>query len=588
MLQKCENSYNIPETRERIGAPAAANMVENWDWREKSDSMGPGKGLAMTSSDSVYAAFLAAVRAHGDRPFLHIPRDAAKAYADHAIDLTYAEAHAQIEPLAARYRAAGFGAGQRVAVMLDNRAEFFLHWLALNALGVSIVPLNGEATADDLAYIVDDSRPLVILALPARRAQADTVAAITTHRLPVVTTDAMDELPRGNGATASPAPATECALLYTSGSTGKPKGCILSNHYFYVMGDWYRSLGGLVSLQPGRERLLTPLPLVHMNALATSTMAMILTGGCIIQLDRFHASNWWRTVRDSRATVIHYLGVMPAILLNLPESADDRAHSVRFGFGAGINAKHHAPFEQRFGIALLEAWSMTEVGGAAAVIAQHEPRHVGTSCFGKPEPFMNWRLVDDAGQDVPSGTPGELLVRRAGPDPRAGFFSGYLGRADETEAAWAGGWFHTGDMVREGPDGSLHFVDRKKSIIRRSGENIASLEVEAALSQIPGVAAVGVAPVPDDIRGEEVFAAIILSDGQEPGALTARAIATAAGATLTYYKVPGYIAFLDSLPLTASQKLQRGELKTMARHLVADGIAHDIRDLKSKSARKTG
>ncbi|MDA5193504.1 AMP-binding protein [Govanella unica] len=536
----------------------------------------------MTSSDSVYSAFQTTAQSYGDRPFLHIPAVAAKAYADHAIDLTYGAALHEIDALTARYGASGLGLGDRVAVLLDNRAEFFLHWIALNALGVSIVPLNGEATVDDLAYIVGDSQPRFILALSSRRELAEKFG------LPVVLTTDLSTLPKGTTAQAAPGPRTECALLYTSGSTGKPKGCILSNEYFYVMGDWYRNLGGLVSLKPGAERLLTPLPLVHMNALATSAMGMILTGGCIIQLDRFHASSWWSSIRDSGATVIHYLGVLPAILLNLPESPDDRAHAVRFGFGAGINAKHHAAFEARFGIALLEAWSMTEVGGAAAVIAQYEPRHVGTSCFGKPESFMDWRLVDDAGQDVTKGSAGELLVRRAGADPRAGFFSGYLGREQETAEAWAGDWFHTGDVVREGPDGSLHFVDRKKSIIRRSGENIASLEVEATLSQIPGVQAVGVAPVPDEIRGEEVFAAIILSDAAGKNEDTARAIVRAAGETLTYYKVPGYVAFRDSLPLTASQKLQRGELKTLARQLVDDGTAFDLRDMKSKSARKTG
>jgi acyl-CoA synthetase (AMP-forming)/AMP-acid ligase II len=214
---------------------------------------------------------------------------------------------------------------------------------------------------------------------------------------------------------------------------------------------------------------------------------------------------------------------------------------------------------------------------------------VGTSCFGKPQAFMEWRLVDDAGNDVPPGTPGELLVRSAKPgDPRYGFFSGYLNLPEETEKAWEGGWFHTGDMVRLGPDGSMHFVDRKKSIIRRSGENISALEVEAVLSQAPGVQTVAVAPVPDDIRGEEVFAAIILADGEPRTLERAEELAKAALAQLTYYKIPGYIAFVDSMPLTASQKLQRGELKVLAKDWLAQGRAHDVRHLKQRHARKAG
>lgn len=539
----------------------------------------------MKPLSTVSALMEDAAARHGAAPFLHIPVNAAAAYSEKAIDLTYAEAAAGAAELRRQYKDIGLGTGDRVGLILDNRAEFFLHWFALNGLGVSIVPLNGEATPEDLAYIVNDSGLRLIVALTERLPLAHKVAALATEPPPV--SDAQDigvVAPlRMEPPAAEPDGRTECALLYTSGSTGRPKGCILSNTYFHLMGDWYRSLGGLCEIRPG-DRLLTPLPLVHMNALATSTMAMILTGGCIIQLDRFHPSNWWETVEESGATIVHYLGVLPAILLNMPAEPHERAHKVRFGFGAGINPKHHAPFEKRFGFPLIEAWSMTEVGGAAAVIASHEPRHVGTSCFGKPGDFMEWRLVDDAGQDVPRGTPGELLVRRAGPDPRFGFFSGYHNRPEDTEEAWAGGWFHTGDMVREGEDGSLHFVDRKKSIIRRSGENISSLEVEAVLSQMPGVRAVGVAPVPDEIRGEEVFAAIV-ADGHHSGA-AAEEIVAGALQSLTYYKVPGYVAFLDALPLTASQKLQRGELKTLARRMVEAGEAHDLRALKSRKRQK--
>jgi acyl-coenzyme A synthetase/AMP-(fatty) acid ligase len=185
---------------------------------------------------------------------------------------------------------------------------------------------------------------------------------------------------------------------------------------------------------------------------------------------------------------------MPAILLQLAPGEAERNHSLCFGFGAGVHPSHHQAFEDRFSFPLVESWSMTEVGGAAAVVASEEPRHVGSRCFGRPHDSMEFKLVDDEGHSVPRGQTGELLVRAGHPNPRAGFFSGYANQPELTEAAWADGWFHTGDMVREGEDGSLHFVDRSKSIVRRSGENIASLEVESVLNQIPAVRAVGVGP----------------------------------------------------------------------------------------------
>ena len=159
---------------------------------------------------------------------------------------------------------------------------------------------------------------------------------------------------------------------------------------------------------------------------------------------------------------------------------------MRFGFGAGVDRRHHAPFEQRFGFPLLEAWAMTETGAGAVVIANREPRHVGTELLRpRRSARVQWRLVDDDGDDVPTGEPGELLVRAAGADPRRGFFSGYLKDEAATAEAWADGWFHTGDMVRRDADGQLYFVDRRKNVIRRSGENISAVEVESVLRPAP-------------------------------------------------------------------------------------------------------
>src|SRR5205085_10769341 len=142
--------------------------------------------------------------------------------------------------------------------------------------------------------------------------------------------------------------ATECALLYTSGTTGRPKGCRLHNGYFLRAGEWYLGLHELAEVVADTDRFITPLPLSHMNALAFSSMAAMLSGGCIVQLDRFHPTTWWKSVRDSEATVAHYLGVMPAMLLAAAPTETDRQHALRFGFGAGVDKRHHAAFEARF------------------------------------------------------------------------------------------------------------------------------------------------------------------------------------------------------------------------------------------------
>ena len=215
-------------------------------------------------------------------------------------------------------------------------------------------------------------------------------------------------------------------------------------------------------------------------------------------------------MRESRATVVHYLGVVVPMLLGQPASPEDRDHSVRFAIGAGVEPQRHAIFEERFGFPLIEIWGMTEM--VRAMIDNQAPRQVGTRAFGRAMPGLEVRVVDDADADVPDGVDGEMLVRHSAAAPRKDFFSGYLNDPQATEQAWRGGWFHTGDIVKRCADGTLHFVDRRKNIIRRSGENIAAAEVEAVLQTHPLVNQVAVLAVPDEIREEEVLACIVLRD----------------------------------------------------------------------------
>ena len=536
--------------------------------------------------NSVYDIFRTAAERHADGAFLHIPAQANAGYADGPIELTYGEADEQVARLRENYRRAGYGSGHRVALMLQNRPEFFLHWFALNGLGVCVVPVNHEMAVEEQAWIIDHSEACLLLHLPGLQANIDALGTLVG--VPCSATDRPGELPSPPAPAAGTEPALlgECALLYTSGSTGRPKGCVLTNEYFLLSGSRYVELGGLCAIEPARDRLITPLPLVHMNAMACSTMAMVMTGGCLVQLDRFHPRSWWQSVRDSGATIVHYLGVMPAMLLNLAEAGGEEQYDfsgqVRFAFGAGVNPKHHAAFEKRFGFPLIEAWGMTETGNHGAIIASEEPRHVGTCCFGRPPPHLEISLVDEQRRPVSAGESGELLVRHRGEDPQRGFFRGYLKNPEATAEAWAGGWFHTGDVVRQDADGAMYFVDRRKNVIRRSGENISALEVEAALSEDPAVAMVVVCPVPDEIRGDEVMACVIPAAGASADAGTAEQIVARALDGLAYYKVPGWVSFHEALPLTPSEKPRRAEIKALAVAALQGGNCHDLRQLKKR------
>ena len=541
---------------------------------------------------SVHQRFAATAAARPQADCLWVDRVTANAYGIVAGGVRWSDAAAQVECLQAAYAAAGYGHGHRVALLLENRPAFLFHWRALTSLGCSVVPRHADLRAAELEYLVGHSEAVLAVALPERVRDLQAAARAVGSDCAVVS---HDDVAAGSLTPAAVPPPvadapigllSECALLYTSGTTGRPKGCRVSNDYFLRAGRWYAGLDGVCSVRPHEERIITPLPLNHVNAMAFSTMVVWTAGGCLVQLDRFHPTSWWDSVRASGATILHYLGVMPAMLLAAPTETKDREHKVRWAFGAGVDRRNHGAFEERFGIPLVEAWAMTETGAAACIMANHEPRHVGNHCFGKPQAFVQVRLVDDAGHDVPAGEPGELLVRSAGPDPRAGFFSGYLKDEAATEDAWAGGWFHTGDVVRADKEGLLYFVDRKKNVIRRSGENISALEVESVLNQHPAVKSAAVAATPDPVRGDEVLACIVTREPVSPEQreAMARSIVEHALSRLAYYKAPGYVAFLEGLPLTVSNKIQRGQLKELACALAGQPHCVDTRAMKKRIA----
>jgi len=512
---------------------------------------------------TLYQSLLRTVDKHGDRPAYAVPPMAGRSYHPDGWEITWAETLDGVEDKKRVYEQAGFGCGHRVAMLFDQRPEFFFHYYALNALGVSVVPINPDYRRDEIRYVVEHSEASLAVVVDARLEDMNAVAREIGGGLSVVSLERFPERlpqPAGPARAGAPDAETEAALLYTSGTTGRPKGCILTNEYFHTFGACYLSLGGRLAMREGEERLYNPLPLHHANCLSVSTPAMLLSGGCLIFPDRFHAGSWWKDLVATRATAAQFQGIIPNILLKLPPVPEERAHHVRFALCAGVEPSQHETFERRFGFPVVEMWAMTETG--RLISDNHEPRSIHTRAFGRPNPWVEARAVDELDRDAPAGVPGELVIRHSAATPRKGFFSGYLKNTEATEEAWRNGWFHTGDAVVRDASGLFQFVDRKKNIIRRSGENIAAAEVEACLTAHDKVKQVAVLAAPDEVREEEVMACVILksaADAAEPTAreALARELFAWCFERMAYFKAPGWMLFVDSLPTGTSAKVQK-------------------------------
>ncbi len=536
---------------------------------------------------SAYDAFHATALAVPENVFLCVPAEASAPDVI-CVEYTYGEALRRVEALREVFIKSCVGYGSRIAVLFGNTAEYHFCFLALNALGAWTIPINPDSTEDEILYLITHSHADIALTTPARLEHLLKIGEKRSPSLRVGTLQDVPEVARSPEAPAARLPSKDsvASVLYTSGTTGKPKGCLISNEYYLTAGQWYLARGGLAAVNFGSDRIFNPFPAHHMNAGVVSFMAMVLSGGCLIHWDRFHPRTWWRDLAATKATIFHYMGIVPGVLVKQPATDEERNHCVRFGWGAGVDPAIHVAFEERFGFPLIEIWGMTETG--RTIVNATEPRRITTRAFGKADDGLEAIIADENDRSVPEGADGQLLVRFSGANPRKGFFSGYLNDDAATEGAWRGGWFHTGDVCRMDEAGVIHFVDRKKNIIRRSGENISAAEVEESLIGHPHVFAAAVVPVFDEIRDEEVLACIVVGPGVEPSRELALSILAHCSARLSYFKIPSWIIFRDELPTTQTGKIQKEKILSGKAPPPVGALCYDFRSEKRHGARVAG
>jgi carnitine-CoA ligase len=482
------------------------------------------------------------------------------------------------DQVASGLAAAGIVPGDRVAALLFNTPEFLELWFGAAKAGAVLVPLNTALKGEILRYELADAQPRAIVvdarlwatyaavraALPAEKewvVPAPEGAVELTGRPP-----AFAELAREAPAPPRhvPRPSDPASILYTSGTTGPPKGAIIPHE---MMLSTAREVGLRSRLSDGSV-LFTALPLFHCNAQEMTTLAALLNDRTAAYDERFHASTYWESARSMGATHVSLLISMVNVLYKQPARAGDRTHGVRVALTAGATKEVWPEFERRFGLSIIELYGMTECG---CTTLMNPPDRVRVGSVGTPLGFVEADVVDDDDRPVPVGERGELVVR-----PRRPFtmFTGYHQKAEATVSAWRNLWFHTGDFVRRDADGYYYFIDRKKDVIRRRGENLAPYDVESAINRHPAVFESVVVGVPSPLGEEDVKAFVQLKPG---ASVEPRALFEFCAEHLPFFMVPRYLEFLEEIPKTANQKAQRYLLRQRVEGTVYDREALGLR-----------
>jgi crotonobetaine/carnitine-CoA ligase len=309
-------------------------------------------------------------------------------------------------------------------------------------------------------------------------------------------------------------------------------------------------------LQPD-DRLLCILPMFHINALFYSLAGTLAAGATLVLVPKFSASTFWRTAAESGATQANIIAAIGNILARRPRDEFDPRHRLRVIYGAPISPNLERTFRDDFHVpVMIEGYGMTEIPGACnnPFDGERRPNSMGLPAR-HPDPsvtFSALRVVDDDGVDVTDGSNGELWVRTPI------LMQGYYKDAEQTAASMHEGWFKTGDLVRRDADGYFYFVARKKDIIRRRGENISGAEIDRVVDDHPAVVRCAAIPVPSALGEDEILVAITVKPG---ASVSAEEIADWCRARLAAIKVPRYVVFVDALPTTATERVQKFQLR---------------------------
>lgn len=461
---------------------------------------------------------------------------------------TYAEFENAVNRTTNMLIANGIAKGDVVSLLLPNSAEYIVAYFACFKIGAIAGPVNSLLKTEEIRWVILSSESKLILVGSEfkDRFGTDLIPPVITFDdeavVPKDLSELFDEVDLDLD--------DEAIIIYTSGTTGKPKGCLLTHGNLIAnarqITEW---LGFNES-----DRLLTLMPLFHMNAVSVTTMTALYAGASTVVSPKFSASRFWDIISKYQITSFGSVATMLSMLLerrNLAgETPAGSGRSLRFAMcgSAPVPAEVLKKFEETFGCLVIEGYGLSESTCRSTFNPPNEGRRPG-SCG---QPMGNeMKVFDENDREVPDGELGEIVMRGEN------IFKGYFKNPEATEKAFASGWFHTGDIGYRDTDGFFYIADRKSDMIIRGGENIYPREIDDLLYTHPAVSAAAVIGVPDELYGEEVAAFIVLKDGEK---LSENELIEFCRERLADYKCPKTVHFVDGIPKGPTGKLLKREL----------------------------
>jgi crotonobetaine/carnitine-CoA ligase len=468
--------------------------------------------------------------------------------------LSFGGAAAHVARLAERLAAAGVRRGDLVVLTARTTPDYVLLWLALATLGAVSVPTDPTGTPGELAGLLGQVQPrAVVTDAELRPVVDDAAASIETTVLEIAdllgdwrTEHPPADLPVADGID----PGDAAVLIPTSGTTGRSKLVMQTQRAYTWAGEgfpWW------MELTP-EDRMMTTLPLFHINAPAYSVLGSLAVGAGLVLVPRFSASRFLDSARRHGATEFNAIGAMLEILMRQPERPDDADTDLRLCYtGPSPPREWQEAFEARFGLRVVCGYAMSE--SPYGLIWRHGTRPFGTLGSPRQHPTRGTvneaRVVDDEGRDLGPGATGELLLRNPTVTP------GYWQMPEETAAAVVDGWLHTGDLVTAHDDGTYTFLSRKKEVLRRRGQNLSPLEVEEAIAEHPDVLEAAVVGVPSELTEEDVKAYVVPAPGRT---LDFADLRSWTAERLSAFKVPRFWEQVEALPRTPTSRVAKHQL----------------------------